>query len=89
MRKTIVGVGLLCCSLFVVSQDQAPRSVVNININVSRSVPAVNYQTNSSTRIDFKGTPLQNRRVEITVSGEAIGAGMANSPAAAGVVLHD
>ena len=33
-------------------------SVVNIIINVSRSVDAVNYLTNSSTRIDFKGTPL-------------------------------
>jgi hypothetical protein len=31
---------------------------VNININISRTVTAVNYLTNSSTRIDFKGTPL-------------------------------
>ncbi len=50
--------GVLYCSLFAFSQDQGGQSVVNINIKISRSVPAVNYLTNSSTRIDFKGTPL-------------------------------
>jgi outer membrane protein OmpA-like peptidoglycan-associated protein len=58
MRGMTLIVGLLCCSLFAFGQDQGAQSVVNININISRSVPAVNYQTNSSTRIDFKGTPL-------------------------------
>jgi outer membrane protein OmpA-like peptidoglycan-associated protein len=58
MRSTILGVGIVCCSLFAFCQDQGAKSVVNININISRSVPAVNYQTNSSTRLDFKGTPL-------------------------------
>jgi outer membrane protein OmpA-like peptidoglycan-associated protein len=58
MRRMIVVAGLMCCSLFALGQDQPAPSVVNINIKVSRSVPAVNYQTNSSTRIDFKGTPL-------------------------------
>jgi outer membrane protein OmpA-like peptidoglycan-associated protein len=58
MRKMTLIVGFLCCSPFAFSQDLGPPSVVNININISRSVPAVNYQTNSSTRIDFKGTPL-------------------------------
>jgi outer membrane protein OmpA-like peptidoglycan-associated protein len=48
----------LCCSLFAFCQDQGGSSVVNINISISRSVPAVNYLTNSSTRIDFTGTPL-------------------------------
>jgi outer membrane protein OmpA-like peptidoglycan-associated protein len=58
MRKTILIVGVFCCSLVALSQDQNSQSVINININVSRSVAAVNYLTNSSTRIDFKGTPL-------------------------------
>jgi len=58
MKSAILVAGLLGCSLFVICQEQGAQSVVNININISRSVPAVNYQTNSSTRIDFKGTPL-------------------------------
>lgn len=49
---------LVFCGLFGVCQDQSTQSVVNINLNISRSVPAVNYLTNSSTRIEFKGTPL-------------------------------
>ena len=58
MRKIMLVAGFICCSLFAFCQDQSGPSVVNININVSRSVDAVNYLTNSSTRIDFKGTPL-------------------------------
>jgi|HubBroStandDraft_4_1064222.scaffolds.fasta_scaffold01719_5 outer membrane protein OmpA-like peptidoglycan-associated protein len=58
MRRMMLVAGFLYCSLFVFCQDQGGQSVVNINIKVSRSVPAVNYLTNSSTRIDFKGTPL-------------------------------
>jgi outer membrane protein OmpA-like peptidoglycan-associated protein len=58
MRKMMLVAGVLYCSLFAFSQDQGGQSVVNINIKISRSVPAVNYLTNSSTRIDFKGTPL-------------------------------
>lgn len=58
MRRMIVIVSFLCSSLLVFCQDQSAQSVVNININISRTVPAVNYLTNSSTRIDFKGTPL-------------------------------
>ncbi|MGC1449894.1 MAG: OmpA family protein [Candidatus Sulfotelmatobacter sp.] len=57
MKKISLVVGLLCCSLFLFCQDQSSQSVVNININVSRTVPAVNYLTNASTRIGFKGTP--------------------------------
>jgi len=45
-------------SLSALCQNPGAQSVVNININISRSVPAVNYQTNSSSRIDFTGTPL-------------------------------
>src|SRR5271155_4293603 len=58
MRRMMLVTGFLYCSLFAFCQDQGGQSVVNINIKVSRSVPAVNYLTNSSTRIDFKGTPL-------------------------------
>ncbi len=58
MRRTILTASLLCCGLFASCWNLSAQSVVNINIKVSRSVPAVNYQTNSSTRIDFKGTPL-------------------------------
>src|SRR5271166_1902477 len=57
MKRKMLVAGLLCSSLFAFSQDQGGQ-VVNINIKVSRSVPAVNYLANSSTRIDFKGTPL-------------------------------
>lgn len=58
MRRMILIVGFLCASLFALCQGQGEQSVVNININISRSVPAVNYQTNASTRIDFKATPF-------------------------------
>jgi outer membrane protein OmpA-like peptidoglycan-associated protein len=58
MRRIALVAGFLCCSVFALCQDQGGQSVINININVSRSVSAVNYLTNSSTRIDFKGTPL-------------------------------
>ena len=59
MRRTaFLIVGFLCCSLFAFCQGQGEQSVVNINIKISRTVPAVNYPTNSSTQIDFKGTPL-------------------------------
>jgi hypothetical protein len=58
MRRLILVWSLLCFNLFAFCQDQGAPSVVDININISRSVPAVNYQTNSSIRIDFKGTPL-------------------------------
>ncbi len=58
MRKMIVVAVLLCCSLFAFCQDQGTQPVVNININVSRSVTAVNFQTNTSSKVDFKATPL-------------------------------
>ena len=58
MRRTILTASLLFCGLFASFWNLDAQSVVNISINISRSVPAVNYQTNSSSRIDFKGTPL-------------------------------
>ena len=60
MNKVILAWALGFCSLAALGQNQgaAPASVVNININISRTVQAVNYQTNKSTRIDFTATPL-------------------------------
>jgi outer membrane protein OmpA-like peptidoglycan-associated protein len=61
MKKTAFVVAILCCcSVLVVSQEQsaAPSSVININISVSRTVQAVSYPTNTSSKIDFTPTPL-------------------------------
>jgi outer membrane protein OmpA-like peptidoglycan-associated protein len=61
MKKRAFVVGLLCsCSVLVFSQDQSatPSSVININISVSRTVQAVSYPTNTTSRIDFTPTPL-------------------------------
>jgi hypothetical protein len=61
MKKRAFVVGLFCwCSVLVFSQDQSatPSSVININISVSRTVQAVSYPTNTSSRIDFTPTPL-------------------------------
>ena len=61
MKKTAFVVSILCCcSVFVFSQDQsaAQSSVININISVSRTVQAVSYPTNTSSKIDFTPTPL-------------------------------
>jgi len=60
MNKATLASALLLCSVAASARNQgaAPASVVNININISRTVQAVNYQTNKSTRIDFTATPL-------------------------------
>jgi outer membrane protein OmpA-like peptidoglycan-associated protein len=61
MKKTAFVVAILCCcSVLVFSQEQsaAPSSVININISVSRTVQAVSYPTNTSSKIDFTPTPL-------------------------------
>jgi outer membrane protein OmpA-like peptidoglycan-associated protein len=61
MKKTALLVAVLCCcSVLVFSQDQsaAQPPVINININVSRTVQAVSYPTNTSSKIDFSPTPL-------------------------------
>ncbi len=61
MNKTLLlvalSVGLISPAL---AQDQAAPSpsVVNININVSKTVQAVSYPNNTSSRLDFTGTPL-------------------------------
>ncbi len=61
MKKTALLIVLsVLCSSPVFAQDQAAPapSVVNININVSKTVEAVSYPNNTSSRIDFTGTPL-------------------------------
>jgi outer membrane protein OmpA-like peptidoglycan-associated protein len=61
MKKTAFVVAILCCcSVLVFSQDQSATQppVINININVSRTVQAVSYPTNTSSKIDFTPTPL-------------------------------
>ena len=58
MRRATTVLFILCCSVCAYCQPQSSQSVVNISINISQSVPAVNYLTNSSTRIDFTGTAL-------------------------------
>jgi hypothetical protein len=61
MKKTPFVVAVLCCcSVLVFSQDQSTTQppVINININVSRTVQAVSYPTNTSSKIDFTPTPL-------------------------------
>ena len=61
MKKTVLIIALsVFCSSPIFAQDQAANSpsVVNININVSKTVQAVSFPNNTSSRIDFTGTPL-------------------------------
>ena len=44
--------------MFAQDQAAASPSVVNININVSKTVQAVSFPNNTSSRLDFTGTPL-------------------------------
>jgi hypothetical protein len=83
MKKIAVLVGLLCwCDVLGFSQDQAQTqpSVININISVSRTVQAVSYPNNTSSSINFTGTPLlpfakgqakvENKKGVITIQAE-------------------
>jgi len=61
MKKTALVIAVLGgCHVVAIAQDQAatPPSVVNINISVSRTVQAVSYPNNTSSSIDFTGTPF-------------------------------
>lgn len=53
MRRNTLIWAFLFYGVLAIGQEQGSQSVVNINISISRSVAAVNYLTNSSTRIDF------------------------------------
>ena len=83
MKKIAVAVGLLYgCTVLGYSQEQAatPASVININIKISRTAQAVSYPNNTSSTIDFTGTPLlpfakgqakvDNKKGVITIQAE-------------------
>lgn len=83
MKKIGLVVGLLCwCSGLAFSQDQSATqsSVVNINISISRTVQAVSYQSNTTSTINFTGTPflpfakgqakVENKKGVITIQAE-------------------
>jgi outer membrane protein OmpA-like peptidoglycan-associated protein len=83
MKKIALVVSLLVwCNIIAVAQDQAATqpSVININISVSRTVQAVSYPNNTSSSIDFTGTPLlpfakgqakvENKKGVITIQAE-------------------
>ncbi len=83
MKKIALVISLLgWCNVIAIAQDQAatPPSVININISVSRTVQAVSYPNNTSSSIDFNGTPLlpfakgqakvENKKGVITIQAE-------------------
>jgi hypothetical protein len=77
----LVGI-LCCCEVLGFSQDQAQTQpgVININISVSRTAQAVSYPINTSSSIDFVGTPflpfakgqakVENKKGVITIQAE-------------------
>ena len=83
MKKIALVISLLgWCNVIAVAQDQAATqpSVININISVSRTVQAVSYPNNTSSSINFTGTPLlpfakgqakvENKKGVITIQAE-------------------
>ncbi len=83
MKKIAFLVALLgWLNAIAVAQDQAATqpSVININISVSRTVQAVSYPNNTSSSINFTGTPLlpfakgqakvENKKGVITIQAE-------------------
>ena len=61
MKKSAFLVALfvgISSPIFAQDQSAPSPSVVNININVSKTVQAVSYPNNTSSRLDFTGTPL-------------------------------
>ena len=83
MKKIAFVLGLLCwCDIWAFSQDQAQTqpAVININISVSRTAQAVSYPNNTSSSIDFVGTPflpfakgqakVDNKKGVITIQAE-------------------
>jgi len=61
MKKTALLLALFIAigsPMFGQDQTASSPSVVNININVSKTVQAVSYPNNTSSRLDFTGTPL-------------------------------
>jgi outer membrane protein OmpA-like peptidoglycan-associated protein len=83
MKKLAFLVALLCwCEVLGFAQDQAQSQpgVININISVSRTAQAVSYPINTSSSIDFVGTPflpfakgqakVENKKGVITIQAE-------------------
>ena len=60
MRKLVfVGIALILCAGMVRAQDSGQDQQQQvININVSRTIQAVNFQAKGSTHVDFRGTAL-------------------------------
>jgi outer membrane protein OmpA-like peptidoglycan-associated protein len=83
MKKIVFLITLLCwweMPAFPQEQAQAQSGVININISVSRTAQAVSYPINSSSSIDFVGTPflpfakgqakVENKKGVITIQAE-------------------
>lgn len=83
MKRTALIVALFTgCSAPIIAQSKAATgpSVVNINLSISRTVQAVSYPNNTSSRIVFTGTPLlpfakgqasiQNKKGLISIDAE-------------------
>jgi len=83
MKKIAFLVALLWwCEVLGLAQDQAQSQlgVININISVSRTAQAVSYPINTSSSIDFVGTPflpfakgqakVENKKGVITIQAE-------------------
>jgi outer membrane protein OmpA-like peptidoglycan-associated protein len=83
MKKIAFLVALLwLCEVLGFAQDQAQSQpgVININISVSRTAQAVSYPINTSSSIDFVGTPflpfakgqakVENKKGVITIQAE-------------------
>jgi hypothetical protein len=74
------------CGLSLFTQDQSQQAQV-INTNIARSIQAVKYRAEGSTRIDFRGTALLPRakgdtKIESKTSAVTIEASFDNlSPA--------
>ena len=54
-----IGVGLTSVSAQVVGSEEKPQALYNITVT-SRSTKAINYRVNTSTKVDFRGTPLMS-----------------------------
>jgi outer membrane protein OmpA-like peptidoglycan-associated protein len=58
VKRILIALGpFALCGVALFGQEQAQQPQV-ININVARTIQAVNYQARGSTRIDFRGTAL-------------------------------
>jgi outer membrane protein OmpA-like peptidoglycan-associated protein len=61
IMKAMLWMAVVSCAVAAAAQDTTPNSQPLININVSRTIDAVNYWSRGSTRVDFVGTALMPR----------------------------